>query len=718
MKEIAQRKSFSICIIATILIFSSLVSAGETQWMAVGDLHDWYHSAGCEIEVGRTFLIPDQQDGLRWPAVYVRQDCKAAKAMWIGVSNYQDPLIDELYQSKVVHVGPRVLDEETETMPQEFRRIGRFEAPQVLVDGIPATQLSNIEVLDEVDENLPSDRMIYNVVNTSVGITVTRKIYAFSQKNHSNYLIYDYVFRNTGIIDKNMTTVQQTLEGVIFYFQYRYAPTREAGVYGPTGGWTPQSSSWGHATMNDVVGTVNTPDFMRDSDGSPLRGLYSWYGSHSQWTGEGTSIGAPNIRAGGDGHLGAAQYVGNIVLHCDTSPQDPTDDVNQPFTTTPLDSDNPITQSNSQFNAAKMAEEYAYMKLGHPDPMHADGVDAEGPGTGFANLFGNTPGGFSQCHGFGPYTLAPGDSIHIVIAEGVTGLSRQKCYEIGDNWINSRSPYRLPDGSTTTDKEEYKNTWVWTGQDSIYQLFRRAKENFANGISIPNPPPPPETFEVTSGGDRIILSWSNNAESWPNFAGYRVYRAIFKPDTTFDLIYECGQGTANPQIVNEYPDVTPRRGFDYYYYITSFDNGSTNDYFPGVPLESSKFYTRTTEPAFLRRPPGKSLSDIRVVPNPYSIRARDIQFGLSGPDRITFFNIPPTCTIKIYTERGDLINTLEHTDGSGDEPWNSTTSSRQVVVSGVYIAVIEVSADYDDPESGVRLFTKGDKEIIKFVIIR
>jgi hypothetical protein len=353
------------------------------------------------------------------------------------------------------------------------------------------------------------------------------------------------------------------------------------------------------------------------------------------------------------------------------------------------------------------------MSLGHPDPMHADGV-----GDGFSDPYGGTPGGFSQCHGFGPYTMAPGDSIHIVIAEGVSGLSRQMCYDIGDNWINNRSPYRLPDGSTTTDKEEYKNNWVFTGQDSIYQLFRRARQNYANGISIPQPPPPPEMFEVNSGGDRIVLSWSNNAESWSNFAGYRIYRAIFKPDTTFDLIFECGPGTDHPQIINNYDDLTPRRGFDYYYYITSYDNGSTNDYFPGVPLESGKFYTRTIEPAYLRRPPGKKLSDIRVVPNPFNIRARDIQFGESAPDRITFFNIPPVCTIKIYTERGDLITTLEHTDGSGDQAWNSITSSRQVVVSGVYIAVVEVTENYDDPETGTRLFNEGDKEIVKFVIIR
>ncbi len=69
-----------------------------------------------------------------------------------------------------------------------------------------------------------------------------------------------------------------------------------------------------------------------------------------------------------------------------------------------------------------------------------------------------------------------------------------------------------------------------------------------------------------------------------------------------------------------------------------------------------------------------------------------------------FYNIPGICTIKIFTERGDLIETIEHTNGSGDEAWNSITSSAQTVVSGLYIVVFET------PD--------GQKAIRKFVVIR
>ena len=40
--------------------------------------------------------------------------------------------------------------------------------------------------------------------------------------------------------------------------------------------------------------------------------------------------------------------------------------------------------------------------------------------------------------------------------------------------------------------------------------------------------------------------------------------------------------------------------------------------------------------------------------------------------------------------KSDLVDIIEHTDGSGDEIWNSITSSRQIIVSGIYIAHFEM----------------------------
>jgi len=681
---------FSMTLLMLFTIFMANGRSDQTKWIAIGMLQDWFSSGGSEIEVGRTHLVSDQQDGLRWPAQFRYQDCKAAKALWIGAINYNDPLVGKTFPAKVVHVGPRVLDEEHEFMPVEFKLVGKFNHPLVLVGGIPASRIDYMDFVDEVDPNLPVDRELINVVNTSIGITMTRKIYASSQKYHDNFFVYDYTFKNTGIIDKKGRVNQQTLHGVVFFFQYRYAPSREGGPYGYF--FLPQNTSWGRNTMDQVVGED-------PSKGDPFRAEYSWHGKHSKWAGPGDEIGGPDFVH--DGHLSAQQFLGVVVIHADKSATDKSDDPYQPTTTWYIDSDAAINSGNDQFNEGQMASEYAAMTKGHPPMSQADAI-----GDGNADEFGATGGGYSQSQGFGPYTLAPGDSIHIVLAEGVAGLNRDSCFTIGSRWLNKKAPFKMPNGTVLTDPNDfnkYKDAWVMTGKDSIFQTFERAIKTYKSNFNISQPPPPPKLFNVLPGGNRITLKWADNAESWPNFSGYRIYRAMFQPDTFYQKIYECGGNSGNP-ITHEFLDTTAVRGFDYYYYITSFDDGTTNDVQPGVPMESSRFYTMTNEPAHLVRAPGASMADIRVVPNPYNIRARDIQYGISGADRIMFLNLPPICTIKIFTERGDLIKTIEHTDTSGDEAWNSVTSSRQVVVSGVYIAVFET------PD--------GKKAIRKFVIIR
>jgi len=692
--------AFFICTILVISGYRSVIAqtGKQIKWLRVGSLHSWYLNWGSEIELGRTGQAREQQDGLRWPAQFRNQDTEVAKAIWIGTKDYEDRN-GKTYPHKVIAAGPRECDEKYQLIPVEFKMLGRFYSPKVYVDGLPATDNELNDVVDAIDPNLKPDRMIVNKLNSYIGITVTRKIMAFAQQNHDNYFIYEYVFKNTGVVDINGNTDPKTLNDVIFYFQYRYG----FGLDAFRKNWAPSNNiNWGRNCVNQVVGIgPNKGDF-------DFRAQYSWYGIHSKSPVD--DWGCPNPK---DGSLAAVQYTGNVILHADTSPHDPTDDVKQPSTTMYIGSDCPATKGSDQFNSTLMDARYALMAAGHPGKTHADEV-----GDGFADQWGTDPGGYTHGQGFGPYTLEPGDSIRIVIAEGVSGISRQKSVEVGNNWYqhhaNIGEPVLiLPDGQTTTDEDEYKRLWVQTGEDSLFQTFRRAITNFKNDYKIPQPPPPPNTFEVNSGGDRITLSWSNNAETWEYFDGYDIYRAVGKPDTLYEKIFSCNKS----DVVNVYEDKTARRGFDYYYYIQSKDDGSQNDINPGIPLVSSKFYTMTNQPAYLRRPGGKSLSEIRVVPNPYNIRASSLQFGVDAPDRLAFFGLPPECTIKIFTERGDLVDTIEHTDGTGDELWHSMTSSGQIIVSGVYIAYFEVPRDYRD-SNGNLLFRKGDNITRKFVIIR
>ena len=181
-----------------------------------------------------------------------------------------------------------------------------------------------------------------------------------------------------------------------------------------------------------------------------------------------------------------------------------------------------------------MQQRYDFMREGHPSRSHAELIAANylyAQEYELVDTDRNVGGGTSQGQGFGPYTMAPGDSVHIVFAEGVAGINRQKNREVGGKWLQyfngtGKPELLMPDGSITTDHNEYKKAWVFTGKDSILKTYQNAIKNFQSGYTLTQPPPPPQNFTVKSGGDRIILSWSDNADSAPNFDGYVIYLSL------------------------------------------------------------------------------------------------------------------------------------------------------------------------------------------------
>jgi len=660
-----------------------LFAQGLTKWIRVCALHGWFSEVGCEWEVGRRGLIPDQIDGLQWPAQYRWQDTQAAKGLWIGSQNYYDIVAGQTYPHKVVQVGPRAHAYANEIYPIEFKMIGRFDHSTVLVDGNIASNLDFDDVLDEIDPNLKADRLLITKMRTSMGIEMTRKIYAFTQQYHNNYFIYDFVFKNTGIVDTSGSQNPQTLTGAYFSWQCRYAICKEMSAYGLF--IMPQNATWGINTMNDVIGED-------PSAGDPFRALFAWHGLHSG--APFNNIGAPDIDR--DGRLTSSQIVGVVTLHADKSPTDNSDDPFQPSATKYIDSDATINQGgfHNQYTPEKMTQQYNFMSSGHPPLSHAEEV-----GDGYANEYLNTAAGFSQSYGFGPYSLATGDSIRIVLAEGVAGLSRSNNIEVGYNWFNEIQPYILPDGSTTTDKNEYKNAWVFTGKDSLFQTFTRATDNYTSGFNIPQPPPPPDLFEVTSGSDHIQLTWSNSAEAWPNFAGYHIYRATVEPDTTYELI-----ATLPPGIL-QYDDTAVSLGFNYYYYLVSFDDGSTNNIQPGVPLASSKFYTMTNLPAYLGAT-GIGKTQENKIPNAFRL---DQNYpNPFNPSTTIRYALPKSAKVvlKIYNALGQEIITLvdkTQTVGEKSVVWDGRNQSGQLLSSGVYIYKLQADGFF---ESRKMLFLK------------
>jgi len=676
-----------VFLLGLILAGASTIQAQEFKWMSVGSLHNWYSEMGCEKEVGRTSGV-SQQDGLQWPAIFRKQDSQCAKGMWMGARNFTDET-GYAYNYKVVHVGPRV-NGVGEVFPETFEMVSKFDPPKVIVDGLDS--YGKTVENDDVDPNIDADRLIYNVVNTQLGITMERKILAFSHPEHDNYMIYEYTYTNTGNVDDDgeIELPNNTVEDFYAYFQYRYSPCFQSRfIIG-------NASGWGISTMNDARGdgAANITTY-NDPVNEQFRAQFAWQGYWSNRTPQhydniGGPIWEPNntvltrgytTEDDSVGRLAAPQFIGVVTIYADDPTNIGVDDINQPSTTNWVYSNHDLTFNNSAYNQTKMQQEYDLMSEGFATPRHAWAAEPTG---NFANQQSElqSDAGYSFGNGYGPYTIGPGESIKIVMAEAVDGLGVDQCIDIGKQ-------YKRGEIDAVT-----KNTWVLTGRDSLFKTFRNAISNYNSGYAESQAPLPTKTFDIAGGGDRIILNWDiYNAST--DIQGFRIYRNEGDFDNPFKppvLIYEASASE------RRFDDFTPIRGIGYYYYIQTIDaNG----------LLSNRHYTQSFDPSFLVRPAGNQMSDVRVVPNPFIISssADRLRFGSSEPDKLAFFNIPGECTIQIFTETGELVNTLEHTNGSGDEYWKGVNYSNQVVVSGIYIAVITDKAT-------------GEKGIAKFVVVR
>ncbi|MGH8015709.1 MAG: hypothetical protein ACREBV_05920, partial [Candidatus Zixiibacteriota bacterium] len=151
----------------------------------------------------------------------------------------------------------------------------------------------------------------------------------------------------------------------------------------------------------------------------------------------------------------------------------------------------------------------------------------------------------------------------------------------------------------------------------------------------------------------------------------------------------------------------------YFVSVTAFDFGSPIAGLP--PLETMPLNNTIFE--YPNLPVDSVLAqdlDVYIYPNPYLGDANYRDRGLEGVNelghrvsigdradnrmqRIHFANLPPRCTIKIYSLDGDLIRELIHdvdpsSPSASHDTWDLISRNTQLVVSGLYYWIVESSA--------------------------
>jgi len=670
-------------------LLPSVSSAADLPWsLRPGETY-WKYSVGQVDNISIDYyMCKDWEDpnGTIWPYTYVFDSQEGTRDIKYVV---------KLNDGKWIHNYVRYPLTQCELNGEVTNRSEiSEEVNPIAIDAVPTT----------------AEQYVESKVLTNVGLEFTRKLYQWSHFQDNNYIIVEMIIKNVGygwgedtkLIFGNFKPVKvpdQTIHGFMFGLKTRAVDLIHR--------YRPNQYPW-----------IVHYGFRQ---GDSLRILYAYDGQMRDKDYD--SIGKP--LTGEDGRL--TNYMGQFmcILHADKSVDDRSDDITQPRYTS--STPNWAHGQPKLWNRDEMERKYRYII----DPTFQnyacyDGTDIW-PGLHEINTdergfwVPQNAYEYQWARSFvGPYEIPLGDSIRIVYAVGSAGLDPATAWKVGRDWKNEKCtfngswqvPLIPPEGMS--DNDYAKDAWVFTEIDSLFKTASRAKWNWEHGFNIPVPPPPPSWFKIEEKVGHVELSWADNAESSSNFEGYRIYRAKGYSDTTlYSKIFECSRSAGN--ITHEYFDNNLDRGRDYYYYITSFSiaNGP-NAYKPGEILESGRYYIEAPKAAHYIPQKGLAypnwVDSVRIVPNPYNISAAKLQFGTGNEtDKIAFYNLPEVCTIRIFSENGNLVTTIEHTSGYSDALWVEggqymLSDSGQRIVSGIYIAHIQTP----DGKTAIR----------KFVVVR
>ncbi len=608
-------------------------------------------------------------------------------------------------------------------------KLERVENYPVLTNG----QLNPTYNPDEAEEIITSQWA------TPTGLTVTRISRAWSQPDYDDFIIYEYEIENTGNRDGNPTTIESNvdLKDVLIAFAYGLTPSMF--------GYERNYNRWNYTDFenHDLRARFDRNRWLNyaiDRTGKPdIKFFTDW----------------ANNQVNGGGLL-SPQAVGFLPLYYDTTHLakkgetqiqvrssdtiniwDANLHVKQPFL-------NRLETSNLRISKIQPYIDIGQARKNNPYSNTAIfGTDWIGRGS--FNVRQSMYFGVGRILAFGPYNIKFGEKVRFAIAEvagygaarksetdaGLKdegGSCGQNCGEDASlaafnpvpNWSDTisingivygskyLSSYSLPqyiNSNTVTVREvadraiEAYSGVPYLDHDSIAFWPERSPDKgvYKFPLLVPNP-----ILEIRSNSKaQNVISWINSVESYTSnrlsspLRYYEVYRSgdANGPWTRLDSIgindtrfFDNGRYTVI--------DSTTKVSESFYYsVVTVHQNGERNSKSNSKPV---KTYLGAE----------KSLSKVVVVPNPFIIRSgfMGVSALADANSKITFFQLPTVCTIRIYSYSGQLIETLEHNEDSNSHDWYQVTRNNQKIAPGLYFFV--VSAPDGKTTSG------------KFVVIR
>jgi len=580
--------------------------------------------------------------------------------------------------------------------------VRRYRPPVIVVDGITVTPPYRWYV----DRTLPCDIKIeFEDVCGQFGLRSHVEVMAFTNQSHADYFIWKATHKFTGELRipqqaKGISTLPDQTINFYWPLAFSFGPTKAGEYY--------VNSSFGYEGEDDLDSWfAGKSKFGSTGARDSLYVAYYW----DSFNGSGKTYANGSVDNTGDpdrntGVLHAPQIPGYALLYADKSASDKTDDRTQPYA---------ITHGSIVTDFWGHKPDYKQTYTGNGQGYNRFPLDVVSSGK--ATKPDKGPMRFVTV---GPYSLTKNaaqnryDSLTFVYAVGAGSIGTAEADSCGKLWFTGK----------ISDQE--KLAWIMKGRDSLFNTLDKANwayNRLSKGLSVPAAPAPPDVT-VTSGPDEIFVSWNYPDASYfkdavtgvDDWYAWRVYKkrgtyTFDDPDdkgsrAKWELVFET-----TDRNITSYEDKNVERGQDYYYAVTAVDDGKFNDteIDKGMKLESSRYQTASILPAASYKKGMNVSNKVRVVPNPATVASGALGFAGAG-NRILFVNLPIQCSMKIYTETGDLVKKIDHAYGKADEAWDQRTDGNQYISSGIYILVITDAKD----ESGKSL----DNQFVKFVVVR
>jgi len=597
----------------------------------------------------------------------------------------------------------------TVPVPNGFKRYWRYAPPVRIVDETNYSE-TDWQVFDHVDENLIADQVIVATCNTACGISFTQKAYAFANPHYDHFIIVEYIYKNTGNINGSPEIEYPDNQVLDCYLGLKFVPqpsglTRK--IIPGAGGWNAEVDDW----IDYYLGDYNE---------APIRVLYGWDGdagsSYQPADDEADPLPASGI-------FMSPQYPGFAILQVDRAVNDNQNDPDQPrmgyYSYGGSVSSNTLSIRSSGLGAESI-HNILSSSFYFDHPFDWDQWNLTQTENWKIDNNPNREYYKTGTFGFGPYNFIDiGDSVKIVACYTVGSMGWNKAVEAGDKWRQSET------------SQIEKNQMIRTGRDTLFKYISEVSELFIDGngnfnmdqgseqiLSVPEAP----DLIINSSVRQVNLKFKDTNESL-----FRVYRRL-KPsflleDTPSELLkvpypmigeVDRSELQMTPDGYFLWSDKDVSGAGNFWYAVTAVNE---------VGVESSPFQTRTdpteTNPtrgsAVVYQEASTTLDSIYAVPNPYHIKGDRLYKSVNFPSKtIRFVGLPAQCRIRIFTQSGDLVATINHElslPPSDSEDWKLKTETDQFVASGLYIFLVDQAKDGLNNDLGL-------SKVGKLVIIR